>query len=621
MGGEQTVLSPIFVSATRSAEPGLDIPAAKTIIDRTTIENSGARDIAELLRSVTGVHVSDPIGDGGNANIDMRGFGGTAQSNVAVLINGRKINPTTDTATLYLNAIDLSTVERIEIIEGSAGTLYGNQAVGGLINIITSRPDTRMRNARIGAGSFDTREASAGFSEPFEGGGINLQLHRRDSDNYRDENASRLERLNGRLELEHHGGYSYLDLQLLRDRVETPGALLANELAADRRQAAFVGDFLDTDSDVARFGTQQQIDAHWRIEAELAFRDDHRSFVQSFRGFPGSRATQDRESIELTPRLIGRYDNTVITIGADYLDTDYALLTSFGPQNNDQEVSAVYAQLTRPVAPKVTATVGIRHGWVNNTIDTGGSPIDIDDNVTVGSLGFVYRPEPEWRLFLRADQNYRFAKVDEHTNVVFGQPVGLDTQRGVSYETGAEYNTGRFSLALQAFHLRLKDEISFDSTTFANVNLPRSRRNGLALLGDVRLDTKLKMGAAYEYTDAEITSGSHDGSLVPLVPEHKANLFAEYRPLPQLMLRLDIEHIGEQFLGGDFANASDPLDAYTVVDLTTHYDIGDWRLSAKFNNLFDERYSETGAVSFAGDGFFPAPGRSFWIGANYSFEE
>ena len=68
----------------------------ENIIDQQEIEDSGAQSVTELLRSVTGVHVSDGIGDGGNARIDMRGFGGTAQSNVAVMINGRKINPATD---------------------------------------------------------------------------------------------------------------------------------------------------------------------------------------------------------------------------------------------------------------------------------------------------------------------------------------------------------------------------------------------------------------------------------------------------------------------------------------------------------------------------------------------
>lgn len=617
-----TPLPPILISAARTAEPGLDIPAAKTVIHRQDIEDSGARNVGDLLRQVNGVHVSDAIGDGGSANVDMRGFGSTAQSNVAILINGRKINPATDGATLYLNTIDLDTVERIEIVEGSAGILYGNQAVGGLINVITSRPDRRARRLRGGFGSYDAWELLVGLSERLGPSiGLSLQGHKRDSDNYRDRNDSRVERLDGRLEIDHGAGFSYVDLQLLRDDVQTPGALLASELAEDRRQAVFPDDYLDTESKVLRLGTDQRLDAHWRLEAELAVRDDHRDFVQSFRGFPGSESSQDRDSTELTPRLVGRYDDTVVTLGVDYLSTDYKLATAFGTQGNDQRIGAAYGQVTRPLSPGLSLTAGVRHARVDNAIDNAGIRVDIDDAVTVGSLGLVYLPSSAWRLFLRADQNYRFAKVDEHTNVPFGQPIGLDTQRGISYEAGAEYAANGLRVDVNAFQLRLHDEISFDASTFTNVNLPTSRRNGLNLSADTALSGSLRIGAGYAYIDAEIRSGRHAGKRVPLVPRQTWELYAEWRPKRKLLLRLDAAYIDEQFLGGDFDNASPPLDAYAVANLVAHYDIADWRFTAKINNLFDERYSETGAVSFAGDGFNPAPERNFWIGANYVFED
>ena len=618
-----TSLPPILISAGRTLEPGLDIPAASTVIDRREIEDSGARDLAELLRRVASVHVSDAIGDGGSARIDMRGFGGTAQSNVAVLIDGRKINPATDTASLYLNSIDLDNIQQIEIVEGSAGVLYGNQAVGGLINVITRKPERRSRRLTLGAGSYDSWELLASLSERLgDSAGLSLEAHKRDSDNYRDANASRMERIDTRLQVDHHRGRTHVDLQLLNDYVQTPGALFADELAADRRQAVFPGDFIDTKSKVLRLGTEQSLDAHWRLEADLALRDDHRDFVQSFRFFPGSPATQDRESAELAPRLIGRYAGTVITLGMDLLTTDYRLVTAFGPQRNDQVIMAWYGQVNQALSPTLSLTTGLRHARVENDIDSGAAALDLDDSVTVGSLGLVYRPAAAWRLFARADQNYRFAKVDEHTNPVFGQPVGLDTQTGISYETGVEYSARGLAVAARAFHLRLEDEISFDATNFnANINLPHSRRNGLALSVEARLGGSLTLGAGYEYLDAEITSGVHDGSRVPLVPEHKANLRVGYQAVPDWQLRADLEYLGEQFLGSDFGNSSPPLDAYTVVDLVGHRDIGDWRLTARIDNLFDERYSESGAASFAGDGFNPAPGRTFWLGASYRFEE
>ena len=617
-----TDLPPILVSATRSEQPGLDIPTATTIIDRRTIDGTGARNITDLLHRIAGVHVSDSVGDGGSASIDMRGFGGAASSNVAVLIDGRKINPATDTGTLYLNSVDLDEVEQIEIIHGSAGVLYGNQAVGGLINIVTSRATGRSRQLVVGAGSYDAWEIGARLSEPLgELAVLSLHAERRDSDNYREHNASRLERYSGRLEVTHTGGFSYLDLERLNDYVQTPGALFSDELKDDRRQAVFPDDYLDTTSTVLRLGTRRRLNTQWRFEGEIAWRDDHRDFEQSFRGFPGSPSTQDRESTEVSPRLIGVLGDTTATLGIDYLTTDYRLVTAFGPQGDEQAITAYYAQLTHAVTDRLSVTGGIRHALVDNEIDIGAQPVSIDDAVTVASFGLVYRPDTAWRLFLRADQNYRFAKVDEHTNVPFGQPIGLDTQTGVSYETGAEYRHGGLTLSASAYLLKLRDEISFEAVSFTNVNLPRSRRIGGTLSFAADLSPTLGVGAAVEYIDSEITSGVHEGSRVPLVPMQRANLYADYRPWDAWLVRLDVEHVGAQYLGSDFSNSAPRLDDYTVANLAAHYDRGDWRLTAKVNNLFDERYSETGASAFAGDGFIPAPERNFWIGASYRFEE
>lgn len=611
-------LPPIVISAARTAEPGIELPAATTIIDEQGIAESGARNLAELLRTVNVIHIADGVGGGGNSRIDMRGFGATAPSNVAVLINGRKINPATDTASLYLNSINLDNVAQIEIVQGSAGILYGNQAVGGLINIITRRPDSRSRLARVAIGSYNSHELTLGLDEPLgDGASLHVQLEQRESDNYRDHNASELKRFDGRIELAHQGGSSYVDLQLLDDYVETPGALFANELVADRRQAVFNNDYLDTQSAVLRVGLTYAISQRWRIEAEVALRDDEREFVQSFRGFPGTPSTQDRESVEFTPRLIGILGDSTVIIGIDSLSTDYRLLTVFGPQGNDQDIRAVYAQITQALTPQLSVTAGLRHARADNAIDNNGAPVQIDNDVTVGSLGFTWRPQPAWRLFARADQNYRFAKVDEHTNVPFGQPVGIDDQTGVSYEAGAEFTSNGMRFNANVYLLELKDEISFDAMTFTNVNLPRSRRRGLNMGIGADFAPGWSADLGYDYLDSEITSGVHTGSQVPLVPEHRASAALSYRPSADWLARLDIEYVDEQFLGADFDNRAKPLDAYTVINLVAHHDSGHWRISAKVNNLLDERYSETGASSFAGDGFNPAPERNFWLGVEY----
>ncbi|RMG35282.1 MAG: TonB-dependent receptor [Gammaproteobacteria bacterium] len=619
-----TPLPEVIVSASRSDEPNIDIPAGFQIIDRAQIEASGARNLAQLFRRVAGIQVTDGVGGGGSANLDMRGFGATAVSNVALLLNGHKLNPATDASTLYLNNIDLGEIERIEIIEGSAGTLYGNQAVGGLINIITRTPDPGTLAVEAGTGTQQDRRFHLSGGAPL-GGGLQLgaDLKFDHSDNYRRHNGSTVKRGGLTLDWSHAAGHTRIRFSHLDDYQDTPGALLAAEVAADRRQvtADFVNDYFNTHSTLFRVNSAITMSPAWTARLDATWQRDRRDFIQSFRGFgPGSRSTQDRDTIEFNPRFVGRLGKTTLTLGADLQTTDYLLLTAFGPQGNDQQIAAFYGQANYRFTPRLSITGGLRHARVDNDINNNGTPVSLGDDVTVGSLGMVFKPDAHLRLYARADQNYRFPKVDEHTNVVFGQPVGLKTQTGVSYEAGADYLGNEFSLRTRIYRLNLKNEISNDASAFlANVNLDHTRRIGLALSGDFSPHPDWTLGGGYEYIDSEITSGTHAGSEVPLVARHHATLFAEWTPSLRWLLRADLAYTGDRVTGSDFANTGPRLDAHATVNLNLHYDGGNWQLNARIDNLFNELYNESGATAFGTTGFNPAPERRARLDLSWQF--
>ncbi|HEY5790593.1 MAG TPA: TonB-dependent receptor plug domain-containing protein, partial [Gammaproteobacteria bacterium] len=152
---------PVVVSATRSAQSAVTTPASITVITRDQIEASGATQLAELLRGQGTVQLHDYYGDGSRTSVGLRGFGGdSSSSNTLVLVDGRRLN-NTDIAPPDLASIALDDVERIEIVQGSAGALYGDQAVGGVINIVTRDTDTPLLEVRITGGSDATRALAA----------------------------------------------------------------------------------------------------------------------------------------------------------------------------------------------------------------------------------------------------------------------------------------------------------------------------------------------------------------------------------------------------------------------------------------------------------------------------
>ena len=120
----------------------------------------------------------------------MRGFGSTGSANTLILIDGRRIN-NTDLASPSLNNIFIKDIERIEITQGSFAVLYGDQAVGGVVNIITRRPTEFEAGAELGYGSYDFQSQLAHVSHRFENGtGIRASAERKRTDGYRDNNKN-----------------------------------------------------------------------------------------------------------------------------------------------------------------------------------------------------------------------------------------------------------------------------------------------------------------------------------------------------------------------------------------------------------------------------------------------
>lgn len=149
--------APILVTATRTAQTADQTLASVTVIDREEIERSQARSLDELLRSVPGIHVSRSGGYGKNTSLFLRG---TESDHVLVLIDGVRASAATLGAFAWMNFTP-DQIERIEVVRGPRASLYGSDAVGGVIQIFTRSPEGA--NAGVSYGGNNTRQASAGF--------------------------------------------------------------------------------------------------------------------------------------------------------------------------------------------------------------------------------------------------------------------------------------------------------------------------------------------------------------------------------------------------------------------------------------------------------------------------
>jgi len=611
----------VVVSATRSNLSNVTIPSNIKVISREQIESSGATTLAEIIRSVGGVHIADQFGDGTKATISMRGFGSTNVSNTLVIVDGRRIN-NIDLSGPNLSSISVKDIEQVEIVQSSAGVLYGDQAVGGVINIITRKPGDFTVDAEVQMGSYDRTRFLTRLSDKLSNDfSYVLSADVLRADNYRDNNDVDNMNVLGHMDYEFSAGNVFVELQRITKDQNYPGALFAASLDVDRRQVGSTL-FSSEETEIARIGGNSSINDQWLLEAELASRKfkSHSVYSPTFSG------SIDSEQLEFTPRVIGNIPfndgHAVITTGIDYLDADYE-----ASLDDKQTAISYYAQAVLPLVENTTLTLGGRKARVENDMVSSNFTGKLDESISAFELGVQSRLDKNLVLFARYEDNFRFAKVDELSFTTPGTP--LDIQKGESKEIGIEWNDNVYSLKAQIYRLDLENEIAYDPGAVgpgspfgfpgANINLDPTVHDGLIVEGNYAVSRALDLGATFTYNKAVFKSGPYKDKQITGVPVRQVSVISNYRVTEQLKTFVEAIYAGKHYASGDYANQTKKLDSYTVVNANISYQWDELVISARVNNLLNKEYSSTAVESFGSVAFYPSPERNFWLSAAVRF--
>ena len=617
----------VVVSATRSEQSDIALPAQIQVIDEREIRVSGAQNLADLLRARGNLIVSDPFGDGSRPTVGLRGFSESAHSNTLILVDGRRLN-NLDIGSPSLSQISLEDVARVEIVAGSAGALFGDQAVGGVIHIITRVPEAFRARLNIGVDGYGGSRRGIAIEDRLDNGlSGRLRYEAKETDNYREHNRLERERLFVRGQYDFDRGRLFLELERGDEDLQTPGALTATQAAENPTQAnaANAGDFSDTDTDMQRLGGELDLSDAWSLAVEAANADHTNPFV-SF----GGAGRQDRRMFTLNPRLLGAWPmnggELLVTTGADLEAAGYTLVSSFTNRDIEAVNQSLYAQAAIPLTPQLSFTAGARHARQENRItDALSYPTgaDLVYEETVGELGLSWRPASAWRVYGRVDQNFRFPKIDEQAYTSPGNV--LRNQTGVSYEAGVEWAGEGRRLAAHLYRLDLEDEIAFDGSaaqpigalfTGANVNFDPTRHDGFNLEGYLELGRGWSLNGSYAYTDAHFRSGAFQDHDISYVPRHMGRIAAHWRAGERFDLHGEMQFTGERYASGDNANANPKVDNQTVFNLAATIDMETAVLRMRINNLLDERYNGF-ETAF---GVYPAPARNVTVELEWRFD-
>lgn len=624
-------ITEVVVTATRYEEAVQNIPANITVITEEEIQKSTARNVPELLRTAPGILVNDVNSNRKNYTIDMRGFGESAAVNTLVLVDGRRIN-SPDLSGADWTLIPLDRIERIEIIRGGSGAvLYGDNAAGGVVNIITKEADRSAMGIKGAYGSFNTYNGDAYIKKAWEKFFITLTGSYASSDGFRDNSDSETTDAGLNVSFYETDAIRWnLSSGYHRDETGLPGAIKESDFnsGTSRTDSVNPDDFVDTKDYYFEGGPEIQLgkDGLFKIDASYRKREADSFFSFDFLGSQEMfEARTAIKTIAVSPQVILK--NNVggsqhsLTFGVDYekAEEDISNALSYDPPTKTFDLSkenyGFYVHDDVRATDRFSISAGYRYDKAKFEFNPGER--SVDENIY--DAGVNYRFGEKSYAYFGYSRSFRYPVLDEYFSFFLNMiDPSLVSQRSDNYDVGARfYMSSRSYIHLNFFRIDTKDEIFFNPVSFANENLDgKSRRQGVEFALTTGLFKWLSMSGSYTYTDSKILGGFYKGNDMPNVPYHKATLSTDLELWEGFSAIFSGIYIGERRFVSDFGNTFSRQKGYIVVNTKFRYRLARLTAFLDINNIFNKNYSEYGVLGgFPTEkAYYPSPDRNFLVG-------
>ena len=596
----------IVVTANRTERPLIQVTEAVTVIDSSEIAERQPLVVTDLLRTVPGLTVTRNGGFGAVSGVSIRG---ASADQTLVLIDGVRINdPSAPAAGFDFGNLVAGQISRVEVVRGSPGVIWGSQAIGGVVNLLTAAPteDGRL-TLRAEGGWRDTANLAAdasGALGPVRAsvGGSYLRTDNisalaggAERDGYRNAGGhARIEvALTDTLGLDLRGFYT--DSRTAFDGFDPQTFALAD--TRDRTDATQQVGYAGVN--LALFGGRLRNRAAYTIT-----RIDRNNTDGA--GDPSFNSTGQIERVEYQGvASIAPGTEAVFGVEREWTRSRTESFGDFGSVDQAKRaLTSVYGQLSAMPVERLTLTGGVRH---DDHQSFGGQ-------TTLGG-GAVWSPLDA--LTLRVNYGEGF-KVPSLFQLSSGFNIGnrdLQPERARSYEAGAALRLagGRVTLGTTAYRRDTRDLIVYlacfqdprpicvgrPSGVYDNV--ARARAEGVELTGEVRPVPALSIRGEYSLIDA---TDRDSGFRLARRPGQTVSVLADYRWPFGLATGLTVLHVTDSF---DDANQSVPLDGYLTADVRASLALSERiELTGRVTNLFDARYQtaarygQPGRAAFAG---------------------
>lgn len=600
----------LVVTATRLATPRGEIASSVTIITAADIQRKQYRSVTQALRSVPGLHVVQSGGPGQQTSVFMRG---SNSNHTLVLIDGIEASdPSSPNGAVDFSNLWLDNIERIEVVRGAQSTLYGSDAIGGVIQITTRRGAGKLHGAAKAEGgsdnTFNQQASAAGASDAmnYSFGVTHIDT---DADSV---TPSRL-----------RNGVSAED-----DDYEnwTTSARLGIDVS-DTLEMNFFGRYIDSktklDPELESFGfgttedrdakldqteyllrgeaKAQLLDGLWDLTFATSYTDFDRK-NRNNRQSPNETLTRtrfegDKLKFELKNDLYLTDEHT-FTLGleTEKENMDSGGFSDFGgfvigeESDADTRNNAVYAQDQFSYNGRFFGTIGARYD----------KPDDFGSEVTYRFAPLYVHRKTGTRIKGSVATGFKaptLFQTDGFTPNNFGSfyrgNPNLDPEESFGWEAGFEQPLWdeRINLGITYFKSKIDDlmQVVFDpsfNSTYENID--KADIKGIESFIHTQPLKSLAVRVNYTYTDAE---DDDTGEQLLRRPKHKADLDIEYQPIPKASINLTVNYISDSKDISRETGGTINGDDYTVLDIAAGYTINKrWRVFGRVENVTDEHY-------------------------------
>ena len=575
-------LDEVIVTATRTAVTTDATLAAVEVIDRDAIQRSQATSLNELLRGRAGINISNQGGAGKLTSLFLRG---AESDHVLVLVDGVRVGSATSGQAAFQD-LPVAMIDRIEIVRGPRSSLYGSDAIGGVIQIFTRRDKGPAQfRFHVGAGSNGYREGGLGVGGSSERGWFGIDAGMQSTDGI---DACRGAGfpvfagcfVDGQTDLDGYENHSFS----ARGGVNIGDSvtLEAHALHASGHNE-YDGSFVDN-SDIV----QQVVGAQLRWKAsdrfDLRFNvGSNKDESDNFRGSASNGSFATRRDSASVQADIALADAQLLTLGADWL--------------RDRVDSSTTYDVTGRTNRAVFAQYQSRFGSHDLQLALRNDDNEQFGNETTGTAAWGLSFADAWRVTASYGTAFKAPTFNELYFPGFGNPA-LRPESSKTIEAGIAWRGERTRVRLDAFNTDVDDLIAYDASIFLPNNIQHARLRG----AELRVDSTVlgwNLGASASWLDAE---DRDTGNELARRARETARLELD-RAFGKF--RLGFTGVAEGSRYDNLANTRE-LGGFATLDVRGEYAFAaDWTLQARAANVFDRAY-ETAA-------FYNQPGREFFV--------